>query len=107
MLKLWKSGGIRFFSHENVNIQSRVAFLFCEHQFPRSEAVMADGVRLVSVWLVIKMVLAVQRSCLVLISGVGFLGIGIERMTHFIKGTGRGCCVVSIISKELFLFLSH
>lgn len=55
----------------------------------------------------LKMVLAVQRSCVVLISDVGFLGIGIERMTHFIKGTGRGCCVVSIISKELSLFLSH
>lgn len=107
MLQLWKSGGIRFFSHENVDIQSCVAFLFCEHQFPRSEAVMADGVRLVSVWLVIKMVLAVQRSCLALIGDVRFLGIGIERMTHFIKGTGRGYCVVFISSKELFFFLSH
>lgn len=55
--------------------------------------------------LVIKMVLAVQGSCPVLISNVCFLDTGMKRMIRFIKGVGSGHYIIIIIIKELFSFL--
>lgn len=65
--------------------------------FLLSEAVMASCVRLISVCLVIKMVLAVQRSCHVLISNVRFLGTGMKGMTRFVRGIGSGYCIIIIV----------
>lgn len=65
------------------------------------QSLRAYYVRLIDVCLVIKMVLAVQRSCLVLISNVRFLNVDIDRMTRFMEGIGSGYII--IIIKEHFL----
>lgn len=69
-----------FFPHEKVNISDLHFLPFSVSLvFLLSAAVTAYCLRPVSICLVIKMVLAVQRSCPMLISNVCFLGTGIKR----------------------------
>ena len=84
-----------FLCCEKVDIFGRILFL-------QSEAVTACYVRLMGVRMLLKWSSMCKRSRPVLISNVRFLGAGIKRMTHFIKGMGSGPCIITIIIKEHF-----